>query len=170
MSKQDYTKPSHRNEPAVNLIRSKIDKLYDDEPSAKEEIAEVKTVHHKLSKHQEYMKNLSESGQSLAEIQTKWHEYYLQLSDSEKHEVWQPFYAKGFVSAIQDKPTTLKRKCDRKDDYFNYPIDNIYFHSERFENVESGRVDFVLDCKNLEIARGVSDHLPVYVKVKMISP
>ena len=88
----------------------------------------------------------------------------------EKHEVWQPFYAKGFVSAIQDKPTTLKRKCDRKDDYFNYPIDNIYFHSERFENVESGRVDFVLDCKNLEIARGVSDHLPVYVKVKMISP
>ena len=106
MSKQDNTRPSHRNEPAVNLIRSKIDKLYDDEPSAKEEIAEVETVHHKLSKHQEYMKNLSESGQSLAEIQTKWHEYYLQLSDSEKHEVWQEFYANH--QRKEQKPQNIK--------------------------------------------------------------
>ncbi len=114
MSKQDYTKPSHRNEPAVNLIRSKIDKLYDDEPSAKEEIAEVKTVHHKLSKHQEYMKNLSESGQSLAEIQTKWHEYYLQLSDNEKHQVWQEFYANH--QRNERKPQKIKHDSADKNE------------------------------------------------------
>lgn len=109
MSKQDHTKPSNHNEPAVNLIRSKIDKLYGDEPSAKEEITEVKTVRHELSKHQKYMKNLSESGQSLAEIQTKWHEYYLQLPDKEKHEVWQEFYANHQRKEKEPQTTQAKK-------------------------------------------------------------
>lgn len=39
------------------------------------------------------MVELSNSGQSLAEIQTAWHHYYTTLSDVEKHEVWQEFYA-----------------------------------------------------------------------------
>ena len=86
----------------------------------------------------------------------------------EKHKVWDNLYEKGYVSAVTDKPTTLKKKCNRKGEYFNYPIDNIYFHSERFENLEAGRVDFVLECQYLEKARGVSDHLPVYVKVSVV--
>src|SRR5690606_30971518 len=32
------------------------------------------------------------SGRSLAEIQTAWHNYYVNLSDQEKHAVWQEFY------------------------------------------------------------------------------
>lgn len=93
--------------PAVELIRQKIDKLYANEPSAKEELAEVeaassqpdheKPVPHGVgkhrSKHQQFMHELSQSGKSLAEIQTAWHNYYVGLSDHEKHEVWQEFYA-----------------------------------------------------------------------------
>lgn len=77
--------------PAANLIRNKIASLYDTEPTAKQELAEVQTSAH-LSKHQKYMKSLSTSGKSLAEIQTDWHTYYEKLSDEEKHEVWQEFY------------------------------------------------------------------------------
>lgn len=79
-------------EPAANIARAKLAKLYHDEPSAKEEIIEAETSPHR-SKHQTYMHSLSTSGKSLAEIQTAWHSYYVGLSDKEKHEVWQEFYA-----------------------------------------------------------------------------
>lgn len=79
---------------AADLIRTKLDNLYAKEPNAKEEIAEVKAMPEQvMSKHQEYMKNLSSSGRSLAEIQTAWHEYYTQLDNKGKHEVWQEFYS-----------------------------------------------------------------------------
>ncbi|HKR82064.1 MAG TPA: sortase [Candidatus Saccharimonadales bacterium] len=83
--------------PAVELIRHKLDALYAKEPSAKEEIKEPNQpeapVHR--SKHQQVMYNLSTSGKSLAEIQTAWHQYYVDLPDAEKHEVWQEFYAES---------------------------------------------------------------------------
>lgn len=79
---------------AADLIRTKLHRLYGTEPDAQEEITEVNAVPEaKLSKHQQYMKSLSGSGRSLAEIQTAWHEYYASLSDEEKHEVWQEFYS-----------------------------------------------------------------------------
>lgn len=84
--------PSAKSDnPAADLIRQRLNSLYADEPSAKEEIAEVKEVKHR-SKHQQFMYDLSNSGKSLAEIQTQWHEYYSALPNDEKHEVWQEFY------------------------------------------------------------------------------
>ncbi len=77
---------------AANLIRQKLDALYDEEPDAKAEEQEVREVVKHHSKHQKYMYELSNSGKSLAEIQTAWHDYYAGLSDSEKHQVWQEFY------------------------------------------------------------------------------
>jgi LPXTG-site transpeptidase (sortase) family protein len=82
---------SHADNPAVNLIRRKIDRLFDDEPAAKQEILEAKSAP-KLSKHQQFIMDLSKSGKSLAEIQRAWHKYYEELPDKEKHEVWQEFY------------------------------------------------------------------------------
>lgn len=80
------------DEAAADVIRHKLDALYAKEPDAKEEIAEVDSHHGHLSKHQRHMRNLEKSGRSLAEIQTAWHEYYTNLPDKEKHEVWQEFY------------------------------------------------------------------------------
>lgn len=84
--------------PAVELIRSKVEQAYGSEPDAVQELAEVRQER-VLSKHQRYMQELSASGKSLAEIQTEWHHYYTQLPDAEKHEVWQEFY-----SANQNTP------------------------------------------------------------------
>lgn len=91
----DQHKNSKRpdKEAAANIIRAKIDKLYADEPDAKEELKEVKATNKShLSKHQRFMDQLSKSGRSLAEIQAAWHEYYHNLSDEEKHQVWHEFY------------------------------------------------------------------------------
>jgi sortase A len=77
---------------AADLIREKLNRLYADEPSAKDEAREAEIVP-KRSKHQQFMHELSTSGRSLADIQTAWHNYYVALPDNEKHEVWQEFYA-----------------------------------------------------------------------------
>jgi LPXTG-site transpeptidase (sortase) family protein len=75
---------------AANLVRTKLDKLYADEPDAEEEITEVESLpKSSMSKHQLYMQELSSSKRSLAEIQAAWHKYYDGLPDHEKHEVWQ---------------------------------------------------------------------------------
>lgn len=87
---QDATSPKN---PAADLIRAKLDDLYDHEPNAKEEEAEVAAATAPLSKHQRFMQELNSSGKSLVEIQTAWHQYYQNLPDTEKHEVWQEFYA-----------------------------------------------------------------------------
>ncbi len=79
--------------PAVEMIRRKLDALFAAEPSAGQEITEVehRAPQHR-TKHQQFMYNLTTSGKSLAEIQTAWHNYYVGLPDAEKHEVWQEFY------------------------------------------------------------------------------
>jgi LPXTG-site transpeptidase (sortase) family protein len=79
--------------PAADLIRSKIEALYLKEPNARQEAAEVEHLRPLRSKHQEFMHRLTTSGMSLAEIQSAWHTYYNQLSDTDKREVWQEFYA-----------------------------------------------------------------------------
>lgn len=80
------------NNEAANLIRSKLDALYANEPDAVSEAIEaVRPGKH--SKHQKFMAELTSSGKPFAQIQTEWHEYYQSLPDNEKHEVWNEFYS-----------------------------------------------------------------------------
>jgi len=80
--------------PAVDLIRRKLETLYQDEPDTAQEVAEVTAQKvPQRTKHQQFMYELSTSGKSLAQIQTEWHNYYISLPDDEKHQVWQEFYA-----------------------------------------------------------------------------
>src|SRR6185312_13112786 len=77
---------------AADLIRQKLNRIYGEEPDAKRELSEATALPHR-SKHQQFMLELSSSGKDLATIQTEWHNYYQNLPDDEKHEVWQEFYA-----------------------------------------------------------------------------
>jgi len=90
--KESTTSQSHARA-AVDLVRGKVAKLYSKEPDAETELLEAEAAGDMRSKHQQYMYDLSTSGKSLAEVQTEWHNYYTSLPDSEKHEVWQEFYA-----------------------------------------------------------------------------
>lgn len=81
----------------------------------------------------------------------------------ENHVVWNDFYAQGFKSALINQKTTLKRKC-KKSNYLKHAIDNIYFSIPNVEMINSGVIDFVRTCGNLENARFLSDHLPVFME------
>lgn len=81
------------NPDAVKLIRQKVDSLYAQEPSAKAEMGSGLARASSRSVHQQFLYDLSRSGRSLAEIQTAWHNYYQELPDQQKHQVWQEFYA-----------------------------------------------------------------------------
>jgi sortase A len=104
MNPDELTPPELRNpnDAAVDLIRSKLDALYSEEPNAEEEIEEINNkTSSTLSKHQRFMDRLRQSGKDMAQIQTEWHEYYQNLADREKHEVWQEFYSEHAVAKQQ---------------------------------------------------------------------
>jgi LPXTG-site transpeptidase (sortase) family protein len=107
--------------PAADLIRKKIEAAYSDEPDAAEEEHEAeKTPKSKRSKHQEFIYNLTNSGRPLHEVNQAWHEYYEELSDEEKHEVWQEFYSAHAKSAQHPAITHQKPKPE--------PVKNVVRH------------------------------------------
>ena len=85
----------------------------------------------------------------------------------EKHSVWKDFYVQGYQPSIQDSPTTLKKSC-KNGNYLNHSIDNIYFDSDIIQKINADKVDFVNSCDNLETARGISDHLPVFLEFSLL--
>jgi sortase A len=90
---------------AADLIRQKLAKVYADEPGARAELEEAQAASGQRSRHQQFMFELGNSGRSLAEIQTAWHNYYVNLPDVEKHRVWQEFYEEhNRRSATQTQP------------------------------------------------------------------
>ena len=90
--------PDH--DPAVELIRAKIQALYAEEPNAQKETAEVKALPTPGSVHQQYMAKLNAAGLSLVEIQAAWHNYYIALPEHEKYQVWQEFYVNSNASGM----------------------------------------------------------------------
>jgi sortase A len=107
--------------PAADLIRSKIDALYAHEPNARKEAAEAVQAPAPRSTHQQFMYQLSTSGKSLADIQTDWHNYYVALSDDDKRQVWQEFYAtnartpSSYTRYVQQQAITTEQHPPHKD-------------------------------------------------------
>lgn len=100
------TQPTPNNDEAADLVRQKVHQAYTAEPSALAEEKEIKAVG-PTSKHQQFIADLMKSGKSLSEIQAAWHQYYGALTDHEKHEVWQEFYANQALSVTKPKAKVM---------------------------------------------------------------
>lgn len=102
---------------AVSVIRSKLDAIYETEPDAKAEQQEIQQIPDgsHLSKHQRFMRELTESGKDTAEIQTAWHEYYQALPEAEKHEVWQEFYSEQAAAKKHKNDTSATSSEPRQE-------------------------------------------------------
>jgi endonuclease/exonuclease/phosphatase family metal-dependent hydrolase len=83
----------------------------------------------------------------------------------EKMPIFNTLKKSGYRTAITDQKTTLKWDCERTD-YLNYPIDNI-FYSNDIHKMEGRIIDFVRFCEELENARKLSDHLPVFLRFRL---
>ncbi len=127
-------KSARHDEAAVELIRDKVDKLYSEEPDVQIELAKSENTPAR-SKHQDYIHTLLNSDKGLATIQTEWHEYYQQLPDDEKRQVWQEFYDSQPSIAQHVKPSSVpakepqrvaaKRRAERKIRHSGSSVDNI---------------------------------------------
>jgi deoxyribonuclease-1-like protein len=73
----------------------------------------------------------------------------------------------GFSPSLNHQKTTLKKACDGNGEYLNHPIDYIFYDKHQFNLLGAGVVDFVQDCDKLDLARQLSDHLPVWGKFDM---
>jgi deoxyribonuclease-1-like protein len=80
------------------------------------------------------------------------------------HSVFHPLQASGYRHVLEGQRTTLKKACD-SGNYLNHPIDNILLPPS-LKLVSAYAGDFVRDCANLETARAISDHLPVFARVR----
>ena len=85
------------NTEAADVIRNKLAKLYASEPDALQEEREAETIKTR-SPHQQFIYDLNHSGKNLVQIQTEWHDYYMNLPEAEKHKVWQEFYDSSEVA------------------------------------------------------------------------
>ena len=79
------------------------------------------------------------------------------------HTVFHPVKAMGYRFALRDVRTTLKHSCDGGN-YLNYAIDNILLPAS-LKLLSAYAGDFVRECANLEAARDISDHLPVFARI-----
>lgn len=81
--------------PIADLMRQKVAAAYGHEPSATTEVQDLAKLATQAprSKHQKFIEELTSSSMPMAEIQAAWHDYYANLADHEKHQVWQEFYS-----------------------------------------------------------------------------
>ncbi|WP_040248054.1 endonuclease/exonuclease/phosphatase family protein [Psychroserpens mesophilus] len=84
---------------------------------------------------------------------------------NESDDAFKNFINNAYLPALYNKKTTLKKKCENGN-YLNYNIDNLYY-SKDISKIKSGVIDFVLVCDQIENARKLSDHLPVYFEFKL---
>ncbi len=79
------------NSKAVDFLKQRLNKIYSDSPNVLDEEL-IQEIQPNQSPHQRFIQSLMNSGKDIVEIQTEWHNYYLQLPDQEKLIVWQEFY------------------------------------------------------------------------------
>lgn len=96
---------------AANLIRNKLNSIYSTAPDAIGEVIQTsREPESSRSKHQRFMADLAASGKPFAVVQTEWHDYYQNLDDKGKHEVWNEFYAAQEDSKPAFQPKVLPPK------------------------------------------------------------
>jgi len=88
----------------------------------------------------------------------------------EHNTVFKPLKKMGYLPILKKQATTLrKKKLDKKGRYLLHDIDNIFYDSNKLELQNSYIVDFVPLIGNLEMANGISDHVPVVGVFKFLN-
>lgn len=82
----------------------------------------------------------------------------------QKHTVFNPLKKMGYLPALLDQKTSLKRKFSESGQYLANPLDNIFFHPKDLEIQSSGVIDFTVGMDDLGKANQVSNHLPIFLQ------
>ena len=83
------------------------------------------------------------------------------------HDVFRFLEEVDLIPNMKDQATTLKRKCGEQGEHLLHPIDFLLYEHKEIEILETGIIDFVRDCIYLKAANQISDHVPVWAKLKL---
>ena len=82
----------------------------------------------------------------------------------ENHSVFNPLKNMGYASVLQGQKTTLRDRC-LPDGCLASEYDNIFYPANKIQIQSKGIVHFYKDYTDLEKARMVSDHVPVWCEI-----
>jgi deoxyribonuclease-1-like protein len=74
---------------------------------------------------------------------------------------------RGYAAALVNTPTSLKRKPLANGNYLNEEYDNIFYETAAMEILQSDKIDVVPMFPSFDAARTLSDHLPVWIKIRV---
>ncbi len=101
-------RPTHdEHKKYEEMLLSRANNIASIEPLAQNELKEIsyETAHHQpTSKHQLFLNSLRASGLHPDDIEKAWHEYYQNLSDAEKIEVWREYEETAKKAQLEPEP------------------------------------------------------------------
>lgn len=84
----------------------------------------------------------------------------------ESHSVFNPLKSMGYASVLQGQKTTLRDRCS-SDGCLASEFDNIFYKSSIIKVINKGVIHFYKDFPDLEVAKLLSDHLPVWIIIDL---
>lgn len=84
----------------------------------------------------------------------------------ETHTVFNPLKKRGYASAFENQKTTLRTQCIQNDCLAS-AFDNIYYPTSSIAIQQKGIVPFYAQFQNLNEARKVSDHVPIWIQFQI---
>ena len=77
----------------------------------------------------------------------------------------------GYRAALDDQPTSLRRKRDPgPQGHLANEYDNVFYETGPLRATRAGVLDFTNEFSSLKEARSLSDHLPVFMDVQWTAP
>lgn len=80
----------------------------------------------------------------------------------QSHSVFNPLKSIGYKPALVGQKTTLRSKCIQNDCLAS-EFDNFFYLPQNTKFIKSGVVHFYRSFSSLEIARKITDHIPIYL-------
>jgi len=84
----------------------------------------------------------------------------------QSHTVFNPLKSMGFKPIFTGQKTSLKQYCV-EDECLASEFDNIFYKSEKVNFINSGIIPFYTNFADLQEARKVSDHVPIYFEFSL---
>jgi deoxyribonuclease-1-like protein len=85
---------------------------------------------------------------------------------SQKHSVFNPLKKAGYLSSLIGQKTSLRQKC-LKGDCLASEYDNFFYNHAVVNCISTGINPFYTFFTDIKVARKISDHVPVFLKISM---
>ena len=82
------------------------------------------------------------------------------------YSVFNPLKKMGYEPALTGQKTSLRDRC-LKDGCLASELDNFFLKDIDFQIIDKGVIHFYNDFQDFQEARGISDHVPLYIIVRL---